>query len=162
MHRAYIGLGSNLDNPIYQIKKALQTLKTLPKTQLETQSSLYRSVPLGPQDQPDYINAVAILRTQLTPETLLSQLQELEKQQGRVRTTQRWGPRTLDLDMLLYDRVQSKHPSLTLPHPALQNRAFVLYPLYECEPTLVLPKGKPLHRLITRCFAYGLRKLNTC
>ncbi len=147
---AYIGLGSNLDNPIHQIKQALLALDALPNTQLRAQSALYRSKPLGPQNQPDYINAVAVLNTTLSPLALLDMMQTIENQQGRIRGAQRWGPRTLDLDMLLYDNKQLQNPRLTLPHPGLYERAFVLYPLYECAPDLVLPDGQPLSSLIDK------------
>lgn len=159
IHTVYIALGSNLCNPIQQVDNALRSLKTLPKTRLETHSSLYRTAPLGPQNQPDYINAVAVLNTQLTPNVLLSRLQQIERKQGRIRTAQRWGPRTLDLDILLYDNVQSKNSRLTLPHPGLQDRAFVLYPLFECAPALVLPDGKKLSELIIHSSTRGLQKL---
>jgi 2-amino-4-hydroxy-6-hydroxymethyldihydropteridine diphosphokinase len=125
----YIGLGSNLENPTDQIKQALWALNTLPATHLKAHSALYRSKPLGPQNQPDYINAVAELSTTLPPLILLSKMQNIENKQGRVRSTESWGPRTLDLDMLLYNNRQSQDPRLTLPHPGLYERAFVLYPL---------------------------------
>ncbi len=144
----YVGLGSNLDNPVYQVEQALRTLDTLPATDLKTHSTLYRSTPLGQQNQPDYINAVAVLQTELPPLALLDELQVIENKQGRVRNAQRWGPRTLDLDMLLYDQKQLQSPRLTLPHPGLYERAFVLYPLYECAPDLVLPNGQRVCDLI--------------
>jgi len=156
----YVGLGSNLNNPIDQIKKALQALDTLPATHLKTHSTLYRSAPLGPKNQPDYINAVAILSTHLPPPTLLEKMQLIENKQGRVRYGERWGPRTLDLDMLLYDNQQTQQPYLTLPHPGLYERAFVLYPLYECAPDLILPDGQRIYDLMQRCSAQRLFQLN--
>ena len=144
----YIGLGSNLDNPVLQIEQALLILDTIPTTNLITHSTLYRSPPLGPQNQPDYINAVAMLTTELSPLALLSKLQAIENKQGRVRNVRRWGPRILDLDILLYGNKQLQTPSLTLPHPGLHKRAFVLYPLYECCPNLVLPDGQHVYDLI--------------
>jgi 2-amino-4-hydroxy-6-hydroxymethyldihydropteridine diphosphokinase len=146
----YIGLGSNLDNPIDQVKQALLALDTIPTTVLLKHSALYHSKPLGPQNQPDYINAVAVLTTELPPLTLLNALQTIENQQGRVRTALRWGPRTLDLDMLLYGNKQLATPQLILPHPGLYDRAFVLYPLYECAPDLVLPNGLTVYDVIQR------------
>jgi len=146
-HTAYIGLGSNLQQPSQQIQAALQALKQLPTTRLIGHSSLYRSPPLGPADQPDYINAVAILATELSPHALLFLLQAIETQQGRVRNGIRWGPRTLDLDILLYDNLCFTDSRLILPHPGLYERAFVLCPLYECAPDLVLPNGQPLAEL---------------
>ena len=158
-HRVYVGLGSNLDNPIQQIKQALLALNQLPQTTLLTHSSLYHSAPLGPP-QPDYINAVVALRTQLSPLALLNQLQLIETQQGRIRLAQqRWGPRTLDLDILLYDNKQSSDPVLTLPHPGLYQRTFVLYPLYECAPQLRLPNGQQLQDLIAAVPPQGLAQL---
>jgi len=155
----YIGLGSNLANPIKQIKQALLLLDTLPITHIITHSSLYRSTPLGPQNQPDYINAVAKLNTELSPFNLLSELQAIETKQGRVRR-QHWGPRTLDLDILLYANEQLQTPWLNLPHSGLSKRAFVLYPLQECAPNLVLPHGQHISELIQHCSAKGLEKIN--
>lgn len=159
LHTVYVGLGSNLDNPIQQIKQALPALNQVPQTTLLNYSALYRSIPLGPP-QPDYINAVAVLHTHLSPLALLSQLQTIENQQGRIRPAQqRWGPRTLDLDILLYSNKQSTDPVLTLPHPGLYQRTFVLYPLYECEPHLRLPNGQRLQDLVAACPPDGLTKL---
>lgn len=152
-----MGLGSNLDNPIEQVKQALQSLKLLPNTHLKTQSALYRSRPLGQQNQPDYINAVAMLVTKLSPLVLLDNLQAIENQQGRVRGAERWGPRTLDLDMLLYDNLELQEARLILPHPGLYERAFVLYPLYDCYPDLILPNGETVSALM-QCFD-GLDKV---
>jgi 2-amino-4-hydroxy-6-hydroxymethyldihydropteridine diphosphokinase len=143
-----VGLGSNLDNPIEQVKKALQALKLLPKTHLKTHSALYRTKPLGSQNQPDYINAVAMLVTELSPLVLLDNLQAIENKQGRVRGAERWGPRTLDLDMLLYDNLELQEDRLTLPHSGLYERDFVLYPLYDCTPDLILPNGLALEVII--------------
>ncbi len=159
-HPVYIGLGSNLNNPNQQIKQALHHLKQLSSTHLLKHSSLYRSAPLGPPNQPDYINAVAVLQTGLAPLNLLYQLQLIEQKQGRIRTAQRWGARTLDLDILLYGNQQSQDPLLTLPHPGLYNRAFVLYPLYECVPDLCLPNGQLLTDLISNCCPDGLYQLS--
>ena len=156
----YIGLGSNLDNPIYQIKLALRTFDSFSAVDLKTYSALYRSSPLGPQEQPDYINAVAVLFTELSPLALLDELQTIENKQGRVRNIQRWGPRTLDLDILLYNNKQSQSSRLTLPHPGLCDRAFVLYPLYECAPDLVLPDGQRVYDLKQHCSPKGLYRLN--
>lgn len=160
LHLAYVALGSNLHNPPYQVSNALKALAILPYTQLRTHSSLYRTAPWGPQNQPAYINAVALLQTHLAVQVLLNHLQTIERNHGRVRTV-RWGPRTLDLDLLLYDNRQLKSPILTLPHPGLYQRAFVLYPLYECAPTLVLPTGQPLSELIQSYSAAGLQQLKT-
>jgi 2-amino-4-hydroxy-6-hydroxymethyldihydropteridine diphosphokinase len=155
----YLGLGSNLADPITQIKTALIALQALPDTQLLRHSSLYQSSPLGNRQQPDYINAVAVLNTTLPPLILLHHLQDIEKQQGRVRSSEKWASRTLDLDILMYDQQQSKETQLTLPHPGLYDRAFVLYPLYECAPHLILPNGQRLQTFIQSCPTNGLRKI---
>ena len=137
---AYVGLGSNLDEPVQQVRRALQELDRLPATRCVRHSALYHTRPLGPQDQPDYINAVAQLATGLAPEPLLDALQSLEQRHRRVRQGPRWGPRTLDLDLLLYDTLQMSTERLILPHPELTRRAFVLLPLAEVAPrTLKIP-----------------------
>ncbi|WP_409523749.1 2-amino-4-hydroxy-6-hydroxymethyldihydropteridine diphosphokinase [Nitrincola sp. MINF-07-Sa-05] len=138
--RCFIGLGSNLDNPTDQVMQALKELQDLPGISLMASSSLYRSDPMGPQDQPDYINAVAMLDTQLTPLALLDQLQTLEHAHQRIRL-QHWGPRTLDLDLLLYGNQLITCERLTVPHPGLTERNFVLWPLAEIAPDLKFPDG---------------------
>jgi 2-amino-4-hydroxy-6-hydroxymethyldihydropteridine diphosphokinase len=159
MVRAYIGLGSNLDDPERQLRRALEALAQLPQTHLAGCSRFYRSVPLGPQDQPDYMNAVAALDTTLEAEALLDALQAIETAQGRVRGPERWGPRTLDLDLLLYGSAILATPRLSVPHPGLAERGFVLYPLAELAPDLVLPDGRTLADLLARCEASGLEPL---
>ena len=145
MIRAYIGLGSNLHDPAAQVQQAFQALAELPDSQLVDRSPLYRTAPVGgPAGQPDYINAVAALDTALNPDVLLTALQAIEHRQGRVRTVH-WGPRTLDLDMLLYGGMIRNDSRLTLPHPRLHERAFVLYPRYDIAPDLALP-GRGLLR----------------
>ncbi len=146
----YIGLGSNLDEPRRQVEHALQALRALPECQLLHHSSLYRSDPVGPPNQPDYINAVAMLGTTLAPEALLDRLQQLEQDQRRVRL-EHWGPRTLDLDLLLYADQVIDTPRLQVPHPWMHTRSFVLYPLAELTPTLQLPDGTPLIQLLKNC-----------
>lgn len=146
----YIGLGSNLDNPMQQVRQALSELTQLPHSELTKQSQLYRSDPVGPAGQPDYINAVAQLRTRLQPETLLDQLQQLEQQHRRVRL-QHWGPRTLDLDILLFGDQQIATERLSVPHPYMTERSFVLYPLIEIAPGLILPDQRSLIELIVHC-----------
>ena len=157
--RVYIGLGSNLDDPKRQVWKALQALAGLPGSTLCRYSSLYRSPPMGPQDQPDYINAVAELETGLSAAELLSLLQAIENQQGRVRGAVRWGPRTLDLDILIYGQAQIKAPELTVPHPGIAERPFVLYPLAEIAPDLKIPGCGALQGLLDRCPPKGLERL---
>lgn len=145
-HHAWIGLGSNLDGPRAHVERALRELDRLPLTRRIAASRLYASPPVGPADQPDYINAVAHLETRLSPLALLDQLQALEQRHGRVRG-RRWGPRTLDLDLLLFDDYRVTLPRLTLPHPEMVKRAFVLVPLAELAPAVVLD-GQPLARRI--------------
>lgn len=157
-HRAYIGLGSNLDQPIEQVKTALQELDKLPDSQLVTASALYRSRPLGPP-QPDYINAVAALDTHLEPIELLDQLQELEQRHKRERL-EHWGPRTLDLDLLVYDAITMDQPRLQLPHPEMHRRNFVLYPLADIAPHLVLPSGISVEALLETTPRDGLEPLS--
>ncbi|WP_127477964.1 2-amino-4-hydroxy-6-hydroxymethyldihydropteridine diphosphokinase [Sulfurivermis fontis] len=156
--RAYIGLGSNLDNPAEQLRRALTALAGIPDTRLAACSRFYRSAPLGPQDQPDYVNAVAALDTGLAPEALLDALQAIETAQGRVRL-RRWGPRTLDLDILLYGDTVLATPRLSVPHPGLAERSFVLYPLAELVPDLLLPDGRRLADLLRQCDSAGLEPL---
>lgn len=136
-HHAWIGLGSNLDGPRQHVERALEELDTLPLTRRLAASRLYVSAPQGPADQPDYVNAVAHLTTRLSPLALLDQLQALEQRHGRVRG-RRWGPRTLDLDLLLFDDRHLALPRLTLPHPHMMQRAFVLVPLAELAPARML------------------------
>lgn len=147
MVAAYIGLGSNLDDPAARITSALQSISLIPTTTLLRCSSRYRSRPRGPQDQPDYINAVAEIDTRLTAEQLFDCLQAIEKQQGRVRT-QRWGPRTLDLDLLLFGGAVLHSDTLTVPHPEMHRRAFVLYPLHEIAPDIEIPGHGSIRQLL--------------
>ena len=158
-HRAYIGVGSNLGDPICQIRQALEELKLLPQSQLLLTSSLYASKPMGPQDQPDYVNAVALIETSLDPIELLDALQQLEQDHQRVRD-RRWGPRTLDLDILLYDQQCIDHPRLTVPHVGMHERNFVLYPLAEISPQLRLPNNTDLQTLLDNCPLADLIKLD--
>jgi 2-amino-4-hydroxy-6-hydroxymethyldihydropteridine diphosphokinase len=128
----YIGLGANLDDPRRHVERAAAELAGLPESRLERLSRLFRTAPVGPADQPDYINAAACLFTRLPPRVLLDALQAIERSHGRVRDgTTRWGPRTLDLDILLFGSRHSAWPGLTLPHPEIHQRAFVLVPLAE-------------------------------
>ena len=152
--RVYIGLGSNLNDPVAQIKTALAALDAIPETCRVQHSSLYRSAPLtlnATVMQPDYINAVAALDTQLEPMQLLAELQALEQRQGRTRSAERWGARTLDLDLLLYADWQCKSEELTVPHPRLHERSFVLYPLLEIAPDLYVPGQGSVRELAAHC-----------
>ena len=149
---AYIGLGSNLDNPVAHLRRALAELAELPDTRMHKRSRLYQSKPLGPQDQPDYLNAVAALQTQLEARELMQHLREIEQHHGRQRNPDnRWGPRILDLDLLLYGELTLQTPELTLPHPELHKRSFVLYPLAELAPDLIIPGHGPVRWLRERC-----------
>ena len=137
-HIAFIGLGSNLSGPREQISRALLALDSLPHTSVLAQSSLYRSTPVGFLEQPDFINAVAKLETALSPRALLDALLDLERECGRTREF-RNAPRTLDLDVLLYDDLRYHEHGLTIPHPQMHLRAFVLRPLLEIAPDCVIP-----------------------
>ena len=156
---SYIGLGSNLDNPELQLEMALAALNDIPDTSLVKYSSFYRSIPLGPSDQPDFINAVALLDTRLTAGQLLSQSQLIENRQGRVRCGQRWGPRILDLDMLLYGDQVIDEPGLTVPHPGIRYRNFVLMPLLELAPDLEIPGLGRVDELLDEVGCAGITKL---
>lgn len=139
MIRVYLGLGANLEAPLQQLQQAVSALTLLPNSQLAAVSSFYGSKPMGPQDQPDYVNAVAALDTRLAPEVLLDELQRIEQEQGRQRKDERWGPRTLDLDILLYGTEVLNTQRLTVPHYGLHQREFVVYPLLELAPLLDIP-----------------------
>lgn len=159
----FLGLGANLTNPVAQIQNAVAALRQLPQSKLVAVSSLYGSRPMGPQDQPDYVNAVAKISTGLTPLALLDALQQIEQQQGRQRKAERWGPRSLDLDILLYASHTIASERLTVPHYGLAQREFVLYPLAEIAPQLTLPCGTPLQTLLNKVPLNGLQKLGeTC
>jgi 2-amino-4-hydroxy-6-hydroxymethyldihydropteridine diphosphokinase len=151
----FIGIGSNLQDPALQVQKAIIALRSLSYTKLLKSSSLYVSQPLGPGEQPPYINAVAEVETQLSPASLLAHLQELENQQGRVRK-ERWGPRTIDLDILLYGKEVLITEKLIIPHVALKEREFVIYPLSEIAEHLILPDGEALSDVKRRCPLRGL------
>ncbi len=149
--QVYIGLGSNLEDPRAQISRALRGLEQLEGGRLLATSSLYRSPPMGPQDQPDYLNAVAEIATTLAPLKLLEQLQLIEERQGRLRN-RRWGERTIDLDLLLYGRRSVDHPHLQIPHPGIGERSFVLVPLQELAGSeLVVPGQGRVGELLRQC-----------
>ncbi|KAA8706938.1 2-amino-4-hydroxy-6-hydroxymethyldihydropteridine diphosphokinase [Pseudomonas cannabina] len=155
--RVYIGLGSNLADPAEQLRQALKALAQLPGSEMTGVSSFYVSDSLLP-GQPRFTNAVAALDTSLSPLALLDALQAIELDQGRERH-ERWGPRTLDLDILLFgDRVIDE-PRLKVPHYHMQARAFVLYPLAELAPGLILADGRELNQLLGECPFAGLERL---
>lgn len=149
----FIGMGSNLEQPWQQLLKAFMALKQLPSTQVLADSGVYQSKAMtlveDSKPQPDYLNAVVKLDTQLQPHDLLDQLQDIELSQGRKRE-KRWGSRTLDLDILLYDDIKMEEPRLTLPHPGIAERDFVLYPLYKIQPKLEIPGQGELTMLLAR------------
>ncbi len=155
----YIGLGSNLDNPQLQLKTARLAINRINGVQERAFSSFYLSQPMGPADQPDYVNAVMAITTVLPALDLLHCLQRIEQHQGRVRTGQRWGARTLDLDLLLYGDRQINTPDLVVPHYGITERAFVLYPLCEIAPELEIPGYGPVTELAAKCPLHGLTKL---
>ena len=141
---AWIGLGGNLGEPHSAISKALNCLNEDSGNDVETVSSFYRTAPIGITDQPDFINAVARIRTVDAPQVLLEKLLDIEARLGRVRTEQQFGPRVVDLDLLLYEQVQMDTPHLTLPHPRMHLRRFVLEPLFELEGDLTLPGSREI------------------
>lgn len=143
---AYVALGSNLDDPAGRVRSAIRALGRLPDTALLAYSALYRTAPVGYADQPDFINAVALLRTALSPGALLTELMALEREAGRERSVPN-GPRTLDLDLLLHGDTVSADPQLTLPHPRMHERAFVLLPLAEIAPDLRVPGNGTVRQL---------------
>jgi len=125
----YVGLGSNLDGPVQQIEAAFELLQIIPETSFVARSSLYRSAPFGEVEQPDFVNAAAALLTQLAASDLLAEFQKIERKRGRKRGGPRWGPRILDLDLLLYSDRVIEEPGLSVPHPGIAERNFVLLPL---------------------------------
>ena len=156
--KSAIALGSNLGDSLTILEDALKTLAQTPGIAVESSSSWYQSAPIGPP-QPDYLNGCALLKVQLTPEELLAALLEVEKQFGRVRT-QRWGPRSLDLDLLLFDRVILETPELQIPHPRMRERAFVLVPLAEIAPDWIDPvSGKAIAQLLQGLDCSGVYRL---
>jgi len=159
MPRAYIGIGSNLDAPRRQVESALQSLRQVPQSTWVAQSPLYRSKPVGPQDQPDYVNAAAAIDTELEAEALLDALQEIENRHGRRRDGQRWGARTLDLDILLYGDQCISTERLHVPHPEMHRRGFVLKPLHDIEPSLMIPGVGGLEDLLARVSTTDLEPL---
>jgi 2-amino-4-hydroxy-6-hydroxymethyldihydropteridine diphosphokinase len=156
---AYVAIGSNLDDPRAQVERAFAALDRLPATRCVLRSSLYRSAPLGPVAQPDFVNAVAGLLTELEPAPLLAALQDLERSLGRERPALRWGPRRIDLDLLVHGGSRLESDELTLPHPGIAERAFVLVPLAEFAPDLVVPGLGPVRELLARVDAAALERL---
>lgn len=158
MERVWIGIGSNLLNPKKQVDCAIKSLSQLPLTRLVCNSSYYRSVPLGGvQEQPDFLNAITVLDTDLDPELLLVYIHKIEQQHGRIRNRfNRWSSRTLDLDILLFGKHIIQTPELLIPHYDMQNRNFVIYPLSELDNNLVLPDGKRISEIVKDLSITGL------
>lgn len=156
---AYIGLGSNLEGPRQQLRQALDSLAKTPHSKMLAVSSFYRTRPIGgPPGQPDYINGVCALQTRLEPLDLLAWLQRIELNQGRLRD-ERWGARTLDLDILLFGELELDHPRLQLPHPRMAEREFVLRPLAEIAGALEVPGKGRVSTLLEKCEPQGVQRL---
>ena len=155
---AFIGLGSNLDDPSAQVEEALGELSTVPNTRLLRSSSLYRTQPIGYAAQPCFVNAVAEVETALSAQALLGELQRIEERHGRRRIIP-GGPRTLDLDLLLFDELLLEQPGLTIPHPRMHERAFVLAPLHEISPGLAIPGKGRVADLLAGCSNQGIERI---
>lgn len=158
MPRIYVAIGANLNNPKQQLDDACSSLIQLADFNSFQVSSYYRSRPMGNVEQPDYLNGVTSFTSDLTPLRLLDKLQQIELEQGRKRLVH-WGPRTLDLDLLLYDNQIINHARLTVPHYGMKQRAFVLIPLFEIAPDLFLPCGTHISTLITKTMTNELKKI---
>lgn len=156
----YIALGSNLDEPREQVERGLQALTNLPQTRFRARSGWYQSKAVGPGEQGDYVNGVALVETALEPDELIVHLHRIEAAQGRERRV-RWAARTLDLDILLYGERVIATDRLHIPHPRLSERNFVLYPLADISPDLILPDGTSLATLLRRCPADGLKRVRS-
>jgi 2-amino-4-hydroxy-6-hydroxymethyldihydropteridine diphosphokinase len=157
-HDVFIGLGSNLQQPERQLRRAVARITALDGVRLRGVSSLYRSAPVGYADQPPFANAVLRLATRLTPQTLHARLQAIEQEQGRTRDFPN-APRTLDLDVLLYDALCQDDPALTLPHPRCHERAFVLLPLLELAPNCIIPTRGPARHWLAGCGGQAIQRL---
>lgn len=156
---AYVGIGSNLREPAAQVEAAFAALAALPRTRLVRRSSLYGSRPMGPVAQPDFCNAVAGLLTELDADALFAQLRAVELRLGREPPRERWGPRVIDLDLLVYADLCRSEPALTLPHPGIALRNFVLQPLCEVAPDLLVPGLGRVASLAAQLSADGLWKI---
>ncbi len=158
---AYVGLGSNLDGPAIQVRRALKALGGLPHTRLLRWSGLYGSTPMGPAAQPDFVNAAAGLLTQLGASQFFGELRALECQLGRLPPSERWGARRIDLDLLLFAQLRQDGPELQLPHPGIVDRNFVLYPLAEVAPELPVPGYGRVAELAARVSSKGIWRLDS-
>lgn len=159
MTTVFVALGANLNQPLARIQAAQQALAALAEPNSLRHSRLYSSKPMGPADQPDYVNGVSVFNTPLAPHSLLDALQDIEQREGRVRKDERWGPRALDLDLLLYGEQHIDDERLTVPHYGMKQREFVLYPLADLAPGLVLPCGTSLSSLLQQCPLNGMTPL---
>ncbi len=155
----YIGLGANLNDPYETIRSAISALSELPCCEFVAPSRIYSSKPMGPVNQPDYVNAVVLLKTSLSAHEVFQLTCELEQKHGRVRDGEHWGPRTLDLDILLYGQHIIKDEQLTVPHYGLQDREFVVFPLLDISPELVLPCGTRLQNVASKLSLNGMNAL---
>ena len=160
-NQAYVALGCNLGDRMSTLSSALKALRNHPDCNAVVCSSVYETAPMGPQDQPDYLNAVVGLQTTLSALHLLGELQHIEHLHGRVRDAERWGPRTLDLDLLLYANQIIDTPKLSVPHPGIAERSFVLLPLAELAPDLLVPDKGSVSRLLGQCRQNGIRRLDS-
>ncbi len=156
--RVWLAIGSNQADPLAQVEAALQALRALPQSDVLAVSPFYRTPPYGPPDQPDFLNAAVAVDTTLAPETLLDHTQRIEQEQGRVRKAERWGPRTLDIDIMLWGEQTLATPRLTVPHYDLHNRAFMLVPLLAIAPDATLPDGTRLDGLLAALDATAIQR----
>jgi len=156
---AYIGVGSNLDEPLSQVRRAFESLAAIPDARVLLVSPLYSTRPMGPVDQPDFVNAVVGLLTRLDAKTLLSRLRAIESAFGRPERREKWGPRVIDLDLLVFGRERHSDSELTLPHPGVVDRNFVLYPLADIAPDLEVPGLGRVAELKGRVVSTGLHRL---
>lgn len=152
---AYIGIGSNLDDPEHQVQSAIEELARLPESRVTRASGLYRTPPWGMTEQPPFVNAAVSLRTRLSPRALLDGLLAIERSRGRVRDGTRWGPRVLDLDILLYGGRSLHEDGLHIPHPRIAERAFVLMPLADLDADLVVPGHGRVRELLAHVDTAG-------
>lgn len=158
MTLAYIALGSNQASPLEQVSSALDALAAIPQSRMVASSSFYRTPPLGPQDQPDYLNAAVMLDTDLSAEALLDHTQRIELEHGRMRKAERWGPRTLDLDLMLFGDEVMHTERLTVPHYDMKNRAFMLVPLLEIAPECRFPDGQSVATILASLSLEGITR----
>ncbi len=161
MSKAYIALGSNLNHPMKQIQAAFNALEEIAADNKIDHSPIYQSTAMGDSPQPDYLNAVASLNTNKEPLQLLDSLQAIENKQGRVRGAERWQSRSLDLDLLLFDNEIIDHPRLTVPHYGLGQRNFVIYPLADIAPDLILPDGTHIKELYKAASKTGIQQIES-